>query len=128
MRDWRGPVRSRRKQHADGLRHGDDTAGGGQAAGAGIDLEGDEVVAVLVGADQPLAVGRELEIARVLAAAGRDLHQLERAVGLDREDRDALVAAVGGVEGLSVSTDCDLRRRKTKRSKSEWREVGCENR
>ena len=44
----------------------------------------------------------------MFAAAGRDLDQLQRAVGLDREDRDALVAAVGGVNEFAVGVDADL--------------------
>ena len=61
--------------------------GEGEAAGGRVDAEDGEVGGVLVGADEPAAVGREGEVARVLAAAGDALDGGEATgVGGEREN------------------------------------------
>lgn len=83
--------------------------GGGELTGGRVDAENAEGVGILVRAEEPGAVGREGEVARDRAAGGDVFDEGEFAGGgVAGEDREAVVAAVGGVDKAVVGMDPDF--------------------
>ena len=98
-----GPGQELRLQR---IRHRDGVALRRELTGGRVHAEDDGVVAGLVGDDDP-ATGRvEGETARGLAAGGNMLHEAQAAgLFVDRENHEAVVAAVGRVEEFAVGVD-----------------------
>ena len=81
-----------------------------EPAGFIVDAEDDGVVALLVGADEPMAGWVKGKIARGLAERRSHLDEGQHSrPWVDRENGDGIGPAVGGVEKFSVGMDHDFR-------------------
>ncbi len=80
-----------------------------ELSGYGIDAEEFAVVAVHIGGDEPASGGVDVEVAGLYAASGlvSDEGKFPRG-GIDGEDGDAFVPAIGGVDETSVGRDEDF--------------------
>lgn len=79
-----------------------------QATRLVINLEDSNVVASLVAAVQELPSGIEIETARIIASRPFFPHECQFAVSSDRENANAVVQSIPGVNILSVGRDQDL--------------------
>ena len=95
--------------HAHRLRHLYPDTGGRQFTALLIDPKDDQTVGVLVGDDQELPgridgeIARHLDLTRLMAAGSE-----VACLGVDGEDGDAIVAAVGAVEELAAGVNLHL--------------------
>src|SRR4051812_32774638 len=95
---------------ADGRRDLELLSGTGQATRALVAREDDHVARALIRDEQPSPRRIECEVARPGALGGRHLVERETAALLvDRERRDAVVAAIRDVEGSSRRGDVHVR-------------------
>lgn len=79
----------------------------------GVDREGRDRVAVLVGGEEVAAVGAELDLARRPATARLPADRFELVIGPDPERGDRVVLAVRRVEESAVGMDADRRGSRT---------------
>ena len=85
--------------------------GGGETTGLRIDFEDDHRATVLIGGQEVGSRWIDAEIARGLAPGGLVAGGGQQSRdGVDREDRDAVVPAVGAIEKLAGGVDLHLRR------------------
>ncbi len=99
------------KDHANGHRHAGGVFGGSKLAGHGIDAENVERIRLLIRGDEPLTVGREVEVAGIASAGGRVAGGGEFAgVGIKREDGDAVVPAIRAVNEFAIGMHTHFRR------------------
>ena len=89
------PVGSIREHDADGHCHFGGMLGGREFTGLGIHAENGEAIRLLIGRDEPFAIWREIEIARVAALSRGVVDGREFASRVIKaEERDAIVAAI----------------------------------
>jgi len=109
--DWKTQslLLSNHKRHTGWHRHFDGLAGGGEAAGGGVDAEYDDGVGILVGGEEEVTGGIDGEHARGFSQCGLMLDEGELTSRVvDGEGRDAVIAAVGTVEEFAVGVDGDF--------------------
>ena len=71
--------------------------------------EDHDIGRVLVGNQQPLIAGIEGEMARSLTSTVHLLHRFQRSVAIvDGENRDAVIATIGGIQEAARRIDRDL--------------------
>ena len=91
-----------------GVADGGVMAGKGQFAGFSIDAEDGDVVGALVAHITELACGVEVEAARVVAARPFVADEGQVPVPADREDPDAVVQTVAGIDESAIAGNHDL--------------------
>src|SRR5262249_43648771 len=101
----------RNEFHTYGERHLGRDARGFQCAGLRVYREHYDAIPVLSGDETKLTVGVDVEVARSLDPFGLMASRRQFAVlGIDAEDSDAVMAAIGAIEKLAAGMHHDLRR------------------